>query len=390
MYAFAPSAGAMLADWGADVVKVVPVAAADPMAHPDIIAGLPRTANPVAFMWAITNRGKRAIGLDLATDEGQYALHRLVKGADVFLTNLLPDARQRFRLDVGDLQTVKPDLIYARASGHGQRGPESGTGGFDHTDFWARTGIAHSAGQVSDEFAPQPGPALGDLTAGGFLAGAIAAALFRRERTGRGAVVDVSLLSAGMYVFSPAIVASTLYSVDTIPRFRHADQRNALVAGYRTKDDRIIYLSGVRTDSGFSELCEAIAEPALADDPRFLNWKLRSQHARECIAALDVIFARRTLDEWLPALAGLTSPWTVVRSAREASNDAQAHANGYLVNTVVDGVDLQLVASPAQFDETPPELAEPPAHGEHTDEILAALGYSWDEVVEMKLRGSVL
>jgi crotonobetainyl-CoA:carnitine CoA-transferase CaiB-like acyl-CoA transferase len=295
MYAFAPSAAAVLADWGADVIKVVPVEAADPMSSPTIIAGLPRRDVPVPFMWEIMNRGKRCVSLNLASPDGQAILHKLVAGADVFLTNLLPDARARFQIEPDDLRAVKPDLVYARASGHGARGPEAGSGGFDHTDFWARTGIGHATSQVADEFVPQPGPAMGDLTSGGFLAGAVAAALLRRQRTGEGAVVDVSLLSSGMWVFSPSAVAGQLFEVDTIPRTRHADLPNPLAAGYLTRDDRVIYLAGIRTDKGFDELCQLLGCPELADDERFVDGRSRARNARACIKSLDAVFATRVV-----------------------------------------------------------------------------------------------
>ncbi|HQV58897.1 MAG TPA: CoA transferase, partial [Ilumatobacteraceae bacterium] len=236
MYAFAPSCAAVLADWGADVIKVVPPTVADPMVSPTIIGGLPKVDVGVAFMWEITNRGKRCVAVDLTTADGRDIVHRLVAKADVFITNLLPNARQRFALDVAELQAITPDLIYARATGHGPAGPEADAGGFDHTDFWARTGMGHAASMVADEFVPQPGPALGDLASGAFLAGGIAAALFRRSRTGQGAVVDVSLLSSGMWMFSPGIVASQLFGVEAIPRLRHAHQPNPLVAAYTTAD----------------------------------------------------------------------------------------------------------------------------------------------------------
>jgi crotonobetainyl-CoA:carnitine CoA-transferase CaiB-like acyl-CoA transferase len=208
LFALAPSAAAVLCDWGADVIKVVPAKVADPMMG-NPIAGLPKKDVGVAFMWEILNRGKRCVGVDVSTPDGRQILIDLVAQADVFLTNLLPGSRSRLRIDPVDLFLVNPRLIYGRASGHGPDGPERDDGGYDHTDFWARTGIAHAASMVSDEFVPQPGPAMGDLSAGAFLAGSIAAALYRREMTGRGALVDVSLLSSGLWVGAPAVVATT-------------------------------------------------------------------------------------------------------------------------------------------------------------------------------------
>ena len=389
MYAFAPSAAAVLADWGADVVKVVPPTVADPM-QGNPIARLPEKDVGVAFMWEILNRGKRCIALDVSVPDGQAVLHDLAREADVFLTNLLPDARRRFHLDVDDLQAVNPRLVYGRATGHGDRGPEREQGGYDITDFWARTGIGHAASQVSDEFVPLIGPAFGDLTSGAFLAGGIAAALFRRERTGRGGVVDVSLLSSGMWSISPGVVAAQLYDIDTIPRFRHAEAPNPLVAAYKTSDGRQIYLSGIMTEGHFENFCTLIGRPELGADPRFADGRARVTNAAECVAALDGVFAERDLAEWREILAGLRTPWMVVQSTAEAGRDVQVDANDMVVQ--VDGPvgTYPLVASPAQFDGVAPSLTRAPDHGEHTEEILLETGRTWDDIVTLKERGTVL
>jgi crotonobetainyl-CoA:carnitine CoA-transferase CaiB-like acyl-CoA transferase len=375
MYAFAPSAAAVLSDWGADVVKVVPPKTADPMAGTPI-AGLPEPTVDIAFMWEIMNRGKRCIGVDVATDDGRQVVLDLAAGSDVFITNLLPEARARFGVDVEDVVARRPDVIYARASGHGADGPERDAGGFDHTDFWARTGMAHAASQVAGEFVPQLGPALGDLTAGAFLAGGIAAALVRRARTGRGGVVDVSLLSSGMWVFAPSVVASQVHDVDTIPRARHADLPNPLVAGYTTKDGRTVYLAGIQTERHF-----ATAEQ-------------RAANARACIEELDKVFAARDLATWRQILEGLSTPWTVVQTAREAAADAQVAANRMLVEVQGQGEGTAgaypLVASPARFDGAAPDLRPAPQHGEQTEEILLELGRGWDEIAALKDSGAVL
>ncbi len=380
MYALVPSAAAVLADWGADVIKVVPVKVADPMwGNP--IAGLPDKDVGVAFMWELLNRGKRCIGLDVSTDEGRQLLFDLVAQADVFVTNLLPGARKRFRIDPGDLAAANPALIYGRASGHGSEGPERDAGGFDHTDFWARTGIAHAASMVAGEFIPQPGPALGDLAGGGFLAGAIAAALYRRTRTGQGSVVDVSLLSSGMWVGAPAVMASLLYGVDTIPRMSHRNLPNPLVAAYTTRDGRQIYLAGIVTEGHFENFCETIERKDLLEDARFATGTERLAHARECIELLDEIFASRDLADWVVMLQALTTPWTVVQTAAEAANDPQVLANGFIAD--VEGR-CPVVRSPAQFDELRPALQRAPQHGEHTEEVLLELGRSWDDIAALK------
>ena len=392
MYAFAPSAAAVLADWGATVIKVVPPQQADPMMGTPV-AGLPTKDVGVAFMWELLNRGKKCMALDVSTDEGHAVLMDLIKRSDVFLTNLLPGARGRFRVDPADMLAIKPDLVYGRASGHGPKGPESGSGGFDHTDFWARTGIAHAASMVADEFVPQPGPALGDLSAGGFLAGAIAAALYRRVRTGSGTVVDVSLLSSGVWVGSPAIVASELYDVQTIPRMRHHQLPNPLVAAFTTRDGRQIYFAGVQTESHFENFCVVIDRKDLLEDPRFATSGARLENAAECIRVLDDVFAAGDLSEWVKRLEGLSTPWTVIQTAAEAAEDPQVVANDLLTRVesgaVAYGPGYRLAASPAQFDERPPSLRRAPEHGEHTEEILLDMGRTWEDIATLRSRGAI-
>jgi crotonobetainyl-CoA:carnitine CoA-transferase CaiB-like acyl-CoA transferase len=390
MWAFVPAAGAVLADWGADVVKVVHPEYGDPMQGAPV-GDLPAKDVGVAFMWEILNRGKRCIGMNLASPESRPVFERLVAGADVFLTNFLPDARAKLAIEVDDIRAINPDIVYARGSGHGARGPEAAKGGYDHTSFWARSGLAHAATMVTGEFIGQPGPALGDLMSGFSLASGISSALLKRERTGTTSVVDVSLLGTASFVFSPSIVASDLYGVPTIPRVSHAAQPNPLVAGYATRDGRQVYMSGMRTDQHWADLCELVGHRELATDERFADGEARLAHAAECIAALDEVFAERTLDEWIALLDGLDTPWAVVQSAHEVHQDPQVKANGYIRPVeATNGSTIPLVASPVQFDEEPPSLQRAPEHGEHTEEILLELGCDWDAIIALKEAGAVL
>jgi crotonobetainyl-CoA:carnitine CoA-transferase CaiB-like acyl-CoA transferase len=384
MYAFGPSCAAVLADWGADVVKIVPPLTGDPLMSPRGIGGLPDRDVGMVPMWEQLNRGKRCIGLNVSSEDGRALLFRLLADADVFITNLLPGARRRFAIDAADVQAINPRMIYARASGHGDRGPEREQGGYDHTDFWARSGIAHAASSVSDEFAPQPGPALGDTTSGAFLAGGIAAALFRRERTGKGALVDVSLLSAATWVFAPSLVAAAVYEIDTVPRQRHADLAHPLVAAYSTRDNRQVYFAGIRTGAQFEEFARAIGHEELLEDPRFVGNAARAANARICIAELDRIFAEHDLAEWIPMLKNVGTPWSVVQTAREAGGDPQVVANGYMMEVEGQRCNYPLIASPAQFDGVMPSAERAPGHGEHTVAVLTDLGVAPEEVERLR------
>ena len=390
MWAFVPAAGAVLADWGAEVTKIVHPEYGDPMRGTPV-GDLPKREVDVSFMWEILNRGKRSIGLDLANPEGLAVLADLVRDADVFLTSFLPPARRKLGIDVEDIRALNAEIIYARGTGQGPRGPEAEKGGYDHTSFWARSGIAHAAHQVTGEFIPQVGPAFGDLMSGFSLASGITAALLRRDRTGQTSVVDVSLLGTGMFAFSPSIVASELYGVDTIPRVKHADQPNPMVAGYATKDGRIIYIAGIRTDRGWTRFCELLGRPELATDPRFRDNEGRVANRQACIAALDEAFATRTLAEWREILEGMEDPWTVVQSARELHSDPQAQANRYVQEVMsAAGSTFPLITSPVQLDEQPPPLRRAPDHGEHTEQILLETGRSWDDIKKLKQSKAVL
>jgi crotonobetainyl-CoA:carnitine CoA-transferase CaiB-like acyl-CoA transferase len=392
MWAFVPAAGAVLAEWGAEVIKVVHPDYGDPMRGAPV-GDLPRdqTDVDVAFMWEILNRGKRSIGINLSTPESRPVFEELVKSADVFLTNFLPDAREKLRIDIDDIRAINPNIVYSRGTGQGARGPQAGKGGFDHTSFWARSGIAHAASMVTGEFIGQPGAALGDLMSGFSLASGTVAALLKRERTGEPSVVDVSLFGTAAFVFSPAIVASELYGVPTIPRRSHADQPNPLVASYATKDGRLLYISGQRIDQHWGPFCERTGHPELANDERFADGEARVRNARECIDALDAVFAERDLAEWAEILDEIENPWALVQTANEAHHDVQAEANGYIVPVESQsGSQFTLVHNPVQYDEAPTALTRAPDHGEQTDEILLELGLSWDQIIELKTAGAVL
>ena len=212
----------------------------------------------------------------------------------------------------------------------------------------------------------------------------------RKERTGRGAVVDVSLLGAGLWMVSPGIVASQLYGIDNIPRYRHADLPNPLVAAYATRDNRLVYMSGIQTEGHFEEFCTLIGRKDLLDDPRFATGTARQAHTRECIGVLDEIFAARDLAEWATILAGLSTPWSIVQSAAEAAVDPQTTANHYIAE--VQGArrlaSRWWPARPSSTARPPPSPA--PRITASTPRRSCSSWRDWDDIVRLKEIGAVL
>jgi crotonobetainyl-CoA:carnitine CoA-transferase CaiB-like acyl-CoA transferase len=390
-WTYVPVAGAVLAEWGADVLKIEHPESGDPQRGLVTSGLLPSGPGGINFMMELPNRGKRSVGLDLKSEKGHELLLELVKTADVFLTNFRPQARKKLRIDVDDLRAVNPRLIYVRGSGQGQRGPESERGGYDSCSFWARGGSADIISSPDDYPMIQPGPAYGDVIGGLTIAGGISAALFHRERTGEALVVDNSLLATGMWATSGTILMAGLFGFERIPRGDRAKTPNPLVLTYRTKDGRYLSLVMLESDRYWGDLVTKVGRPELASDPRFVDSRARAENSVECVAVLDEIFATRTFDEWKTLLLDVEGVWAPVQTASEVLEDPQVKANGYVRELVAEsGASFRMVASPLQFDEAAPELTRAPGHGEHTDEVLMELGLDMDAILELKVAGAVL
>jgi crotonobetainyl-CoA:carnitine CoA-transferase CaiB-like acyl-CoA transferase len=389
-YAFGPAAGAVLAEWGADVVRVVRPTIGDPlMGNP--IKGMDEAGIDVAYMWEILNRGKRAIGIELREPNGLAVFLDLIRSADVFLTSALPPARRKLGVDVADLRAFNPDVIYAVASANGPLGPERDVGGFDASSFWARSGLADANFVFAGDHV-QPAMAMGDLDSGFNLAAGVVGALFRRERTGRTGEVDVSLLGSGVWLQSASIVAAGVYGLPRLPfGAPHRSQRNPLVAIYRCADDRYVAVASMAGEQGWTDFCRVAGRPDLADDPRFCSLAGRLAHNVECIAVLDVVFATRSQDDWLRLLEPTALPAGAVQTAAEVHTDPMVLANRYIRDVeAASGTTFATTATPVQFDGRPGQTRRAPTHGEQTDEILLELGYEWETITELKLQGAVL
>jgi crotonobetainyl-CoA:carnitine CoA-transferase CaiB-like acyl-CoA transferase len=392
-WTFVPAAGAVLADWGAEVIKVEHPVTGDPqrgLMTSGIVGG---NAGIVNFMIEQPNRGKRSIGIDLRSEEGLQVLYDLAASADVFLTSFLPEARQKLKIDVEHIREIKPDIVYVRGSGMGQRGPESERGGYDSAAYFARGGHAAALTPACSEYPIPPRAAYGDLPGGMTIAGGIAAALVKKERTGQGSVVDISLLSCALWNLSIDVVASKLFGFAKLPT-SGGDRRkspNPLVGVYKTKDGRFLNICMLESDRYWDDLCRHLDRTQYIDDPRFVDSAARMENSGECIDMLDEAFAEHTLVEWKDILADAAGVWAPYQEPGELPSDPQVVANGYLPEVSDDsGGSFSLVANPVQFDEQPPELVRAPEHGEHTELLLLELGYEWDRIAALKDSGAVL
>ncbi len=390
-WTFVPSAGAVLADWGADVIKVEHPETGDPQRGLISMGLIPGGPDAVNYIMEQPNRGKRSIGIDIRSDTGRDLLYRLVERSDVFLTSFLPDVRQRLKIDVEHIREVNPDIVYARGTGQGPLGVDRNRPGYDGSVYWGRGGISNALTPPDSRHPIGGRAAFGDLVGGMAIAGGIAAALLQRATTGEAPIVDVSLLGLAMWQLSPDIVASGLYGGDPMPKFNRSAAPNPLVGHYRTSDDRFIILMMLQGDRYWSEFCTVVGRPDLIEDPRFIDGAARFANREECVAEIDRLFASRTYEEWKAVLAALSGAWAPVQMASELVDDPMVGANGYLARiNREDGKEYDLVANPVQMNETADQLKAAPGHGEHTDEILLELGLDWDTIVAHKVSGAVL
>jgi crotonobetainyl-CoA:carnitine CoA-transferase CaiB-like acyl-CoA transferase len=392
MWGFVPSGAAVLADWGADVVKVEHAVTGDPQRGLHQMGAAKVEGRPNAA-FDHPNRGKRSIGLDLTKPEGLDVLYALVKKSDVFITSLRAGALRRLGVDVDDLRAQNPAIIYARGTAFGTRGPDAEAGGFDMTAFWCRASTAASLTPSNVEgVVPPPAPAYGDTISGTNLAGGIAVALFARERTGEPSVVDVSLLSSGLWSMGMGVdlALASGRPWQTGPAGAGVAPTNPLSGLYATADGRYITLVMLQPDRYWADFCRHIDRADLADDERFATAAALTEHAAEAADLIRAAFAGRTLTEWRQRFATLDGAWAPVQDTLEVTTDPQVRANGYIVSVTPEGESsFDLVASPVQFDDVELELGPSPEFAQHTEEILLELGVDWEQISALKDAGAI-
>jgi crotonobetainyl-CoA:carnitine CoA-transferase CaiB-like acyl-CoA transferase len=364
-----PSTAGLLADWGADVVKVEGPDG-DPQRAFFSALGIDKELPNPAF--AQDNRGKRSVVLDLFSDEGRATFERLLEGADVFLTNLRPQALERMGLDPGDVIERHPTVVVAAQTGYGSVGPERNTPGYDIGAFVARTGMART-NRPMDEAPVNLRSAIGDHTTGITTCAGILAALVERARTGRGRLVETSLFQTGLYAMS--LDLSTQATLGRLGSMKPRDDfPTPLVNSYQAGDGRWFYLIGVEAARHFPGVCAAIGRPELTEDERFTSAAGIARNRADIIAILDEAFASHDLTHWAEVFAEHDVWWAPCQTAAEVVDDPQVRALEAFVATVDGDQTLTTVASPVRFDGHPIAPTGPVPHlGEHTDAVLAEL-----------------
>ena len=392
-FTFVPAAGAILADWGADVIKIEHPVRGDTQRGFLNMGGV--TLDPQRHtLFEHPNRGKRSVGIDTSTAEGQELLYEVAKSCDVFLTNYLPHVRQKNRFDVEHIRAANPDIIYARGSAYGNKGPERGIGGFDGTAFWSRSGVAMA---MSPAELPGPLgqgiPAFGDSIGGMFIAGGISAALLHREKTGEALELDVSLLSTAWWASGATIsqVMETGVSTRNAMPGTGGAKRNPFMGNYIASDGGTINFCIVSPTGLIRDTFEHLGVPEAADDPRFADVAGLMENAG---AASDIVvkaIAAKPFDYWRQHLKTLKGQWAPVQTFADLLTDEQAVANDMVieVEAVDGGAPLRLVRGPVQFNGEPLETTRSPQASEHTELVLMELGIDWDRIEALKAAGAI-
>jgi crotonobetainyl-CoA:carnitine CoA-transferase CaiB-like acyl-CoA transferase len=380
-----PSAAVILRDWGADVVKLEPPTG-DPFRG--LFASALGVSIPVNPPFEVDNRGKRSVALDFTKPEARAIGRQLLDGADVFVSNMRPRVLEQFGFGYDEVRKTNPRIIYCSISGYGSEGADRDRAAYDIGAFWSRSGMAMALTAPGSEI-PQQRGGMGDHMTGMNAAGAISAALFKRERTGEGQRVAVSLVRTGIYMMGWDYALELRLGAKTWPYNRYGAV-NPIINCFKTKDERWIWLLLLQADRHWPDLIRAVERPDILEDPRWNDIGVRRENGEALVRELDKEFVKRTMDEWGAILDSHDVWWAPVNTITQAIQDPVVQASGAIQEVAGPDGTIPLVNSPADFYSTPVGPQGPaPELGQHTEEVLLELGYDWDKIIALKDSGAI-
>ena len=381
----APSACAMLADLGADVIKIEHPDTGDPVRSIAIThRGVVPYSGGANTTFELLNRGKQSLAVDLGDPQGQKIVQTLADQSDIMVTNLTPHRQERYHLRYEDVSGTNPRIIYIALTGYGPEGPDRDRSGFDYAAFWARSGIMASLGEPASPPVQQR-PGMGDQTTGLALTAAIALSLYERERSGLGQKIDCSLFNTGIWVIGADLMGA-LHSRRDIDHISRREVGNPLSTYYECADGKWIQLVMIESERFWDGFCRVLGIEDMAGDPRFSSHEFRVQNNRELIGIIEGLFLTRPRTEWAKRLDSENCIWAPIQTLDEVIEDPQVDANDYtdVLEHPEDG-EIRILNTPMQFSRTPGKVQGlAPDLGEHGDQILLDLGYSWDEILSLK------
>lgn len=391
-----PMAGRILASWGADVIHIEHPTRGD-ISRSVRDPNFKKTAMPAAVFIESDinyeeenhNRNKRAMTLDFSRESGLLILNKMLESADILLSNFRPREIEKFNLQYEKLSKKNPRLIFANITGYGPKGPDRDSPAFDTVGFYVRSGFTHSLTRAGQ---PPPNSPLssGDHMTGLALIAGIMTALFAREKSGIGQMVEASLLNTAIYALTNDVGGSLVTGKD-VQQPRREDVVNVLTNFYKTKDERWLRLAMLQPDPYWSRFCMAIERTDLEFDPCFSSFDPRLENRVALLKIMDEVFSLKTLAEWAVRLREGNVPWSPVQNFPEVTHDPQARANDYFLpydHPVYGHIDL--VANPIKLSQTREQIKSPaPQFNQHTEEVLLEYGYTWDDIVVFKERGVI-
>lgn len=398
--AAAPMAARLLGDWGAEVIHIEHPVTGDPWRVWLTLGGIQLEPRLQYHFWENYARNKRSLSLNISHQKGRRILRQLLKTADVLITNRRPFELKRLNLEYEDVSKLNPRIIYASLTGFGREGPDKDMPGHDTVGFWAKSGFMYLL-QEEGAYPPAAGYrtlAAGDKLSAMALACGIILALYVREKTGVGQEVDVSLLHTSIYALAAIVMAlgdikGAIGSEEEYKHYLHRSRHDVspLIISYQTKDGRYLQLALAPPEPYWHRFCEAIGRPELENDPRFSSRDARTENKDALLSILQEVFKSRSLEEWKPILTKAELLWSPIQTPAEVLSDPQVRANDIIVPFEHPELGrIEVISNPVKLSKTPATIrTTAPEFSQHTEEILLKLGYSWENIAQLKEEGVI-